>query len=85
MCLASLSQKEKKGEKSPTFLNDDLNFTDTILMGLDFIDDAVHNGCNDITNWFDFSKWRSTPVEPLGIENMENLVTVLYQTSTNVE
>ncbi len=51
-----MGQKEKKGEKSPTFLDDDLNFTDTDLMGLDSIDDAVLNGCNDITNPFNFSK-----------------------------
>ncbi len=54
-------------------------------MGLDSIDDAVLNGCNDVTNPFDFSKWRSAPVEPLGIENMENLAAILYKTSTNVE
>jgi hypothetical protein len=45
-------RKEKKGEKSPTFLDDDLDFTDAILMGLESIDDAV----NDVTNPFDFSK-----------------------------
>ncbi len=49
-------QKEKKGEKSPTFLGNDLNITDTLLMGLDSINDAVLNGRNDITNLFDFSK-----------------------------
>jgi hypothetical protein len=31
------SQKGKKGEKPPTFLDDDLDFTDTVLMGLDSI------------------------------------------------
>jgi hypothetical protein len=48
--------KEKKGEKSPTFLDEDLDFTDAILMGLDSIDNAVLNGCNDVTNPFNFSK-----------------------------
>ncbi len=32
------SQKSKKGETPPTFLDDDLDFMDTILMGLDSID-----------------------------------------------
>ncbi len=45
-------RKEKKGEKSPTFLDDDLDFTDAILTGLESIDDAG----NDVTNLFDFSK-----------------------------
>jgi hypothetical protein len=49
-------QKEKKGEKTPTLLADDLDFTDTVLMGLDSIDDAVLNGCNNFTNPFNFSK-----------------------------
>jgi hypothetical protein len=48
--------KEKKGEKSPTFLDNDLDFTDAILMGLDSIDDAVLNGRDDVTNPFNFSK-----------------------------
>ncbi len=54
-------------------------------MGLESIDNAVLNGCNDVTNPFDFSKWRSVPVELLGIENTGKLSTVLYETSTNVE
>ena len=48
--------KEKKGEKSPTFCDDDLDFTKAVLMGLDSIDDAVLNGRNDVTNPFNFSK-----------------------------
>jgi hypothetical protein len=48
--------KEKKGEKSPTFLDDDLDFTNAILIGLESINDAVLNGRNDVTNSFDFSK-----------------------------
>jgi hypothetical protein len=84
-CESQKGHKEKKGEKSPTFLDDDLDFTDTVLMGLESIDDAVLNGCNDVTNPFNFSKWRSAPLEPLSIENMGILATVLYKTSTNVE
>jgi hypothetical protein len=41
------SHKEKKGEKYPTFLDNNLDFMDAILMGLDSIDDAVLKGCND--------------------------------------
>jgi hypothetical protein len=44
--------KEKKGEKPPTFLDNYLDFTDAILMGLESIDNAV----DDVTNPFDFSK-----------------------------
>jgi hypothetical protein len=44
--------KKKKGEKSPTFLDDDLDFTDAVLMGLESIDNAGV----DVTNPFDFSK-----------------------------
>ncbi len=48
-----LSQKGKKGEMPPTFLDDDLDFRDTVLMGLDSID-ANLNRPDDITNLFDF-------------------------------
>jgi hypothetical protein len=48
-----LSQKGKKGETPPTFLVDDLDFTDTILMGLNSID-ADLNRPDDVTNPFDF-------------------------------
>ncbi len=48
--------KKKKGEKSPTFLDNNHDFTDTVLMGLESINDAVLNGRNDVTNPFDFSK-----------------------------
>ncbi len=44
--------KEKKGEKSPTFLDNDLDFTDAVLMGLE----SINNAGNDVTNPFDFSK-----------------------------
>ncbi len=52
---SQLIQKDKKGETSPTFLGDDLNFRDTILMGLDSIDDAVLKGPNNVTNPFNFN------------------------------
>jgi hypothetical protein len=51
-CEPQTGHKEKKGEKSPTFLDNDLDFTDAVLMGLESINNAV----NDITNLFDFSK-----------------------------
>jgi hypothetical protein len=44
----------KKGETLPTFLDDDLNFTDTLLMGLDSMD-ADLNRPDDITNLFDYN------------------------------
>jgi hypothetical protein len=49
------SQKGKKGKMHPTFLDDDLNFMDTVLMGLDSMDDAVLKGPDDVTNPFDFN------------------------------
>jgi hypothetical protein len=81
---SQLSQKGKKGERPPTFLDNDLNFTETILMGLISID-ADLNRPDDATNPFDFNMWRSTPVEPFGIKSTDSLETVLYKTSTNVE
>ncbi len=85
-CESQKGHKEKEGEKSPpTFLDNDLDFIDTVLMGLDSINNAVLNGHDDVTNPFNISKWRSAPVEPLGIENTGKLATVMYQTSTNVE
>ncbi len=68
----------------PTFLDDDLDFMDTILMGLDSID-ADLDRPDDVTNPFDFDMWWSTPVEPFGIKNTKSLETVLYKISTNVE
>jgi hypothetical protein len=47
------SQKGKKGEMHPTFLDDDLNFKDTVLVGLDSMD-ANLNRPDDVTNLFDF-------------------------------
>ncbi len=38
----------------PTFLDDDLDFTDTILMGLDSIDADLER-TDDVTNPFDFN------------------------------
>jgi hypothetical protein len=55
-CKSQKGHKEKKGEKSPTFLDDDLDFTNAVLMGLESINNAVLNGCDDVTNLFDFSK-----------------------------
>jgi hypothetical protein len=49
------SQKGKKREMPPTFLDNDLDFTDTVLMGLDSMDDAVLKGPDDVTNPFDFN------------------------------
>jgi hypothetical protein len=50
---AQLSQKGKKGEMPPTFLDNDLNFMDTLLMGLDSMD-ADLNRPDDVTNSFGF-------------------------------
>ncbi len=50
---AQLSQKGKKGETPPTFLDNDLDFTDIILMGLNSLD-ADLNRPDDITNPFNF-------------------------------
>jgi hypothetical protein len=65
MCLTSLTihvssvsprwVTKKKKEKSPTFLDNDLDFTDAVLMGLESIDDAVLNGRDDVTNPFDLA------------------------------
>ncbi len=49
------SRKGKKGETTPTILDNDLNFADTILMGLDSMDDAVLKGADDVTNSFNFN------------------------------
>jgi hypothetical protein len=51
---SQLSQKDKKGETSPTFVDDDLDFTDAVLMGLNSMD-ADLNRPDDITNQFDFN------------------------------
>ncbi len=56
---AKWSQKRKKKKRFPSFLDDDLCFTDTVLMGLDSID-ADLNRPDDVTNPFDFDKWQST-------------------------
>jgi hypothetical protein len=49
------SQKGKKRETPPTFLDNYLDFTDTILMGLDSMDDAVLKEPDDVTNPFNFN------------------------------
>ena len=64
-------------------MDNDLNFTDTILMGLNSIDADV-KGLDDIMNPFDFNKWRSAPVEPFSIENINSLENVLFKTSTDI-
>ncbi len=51
---SQLSQKGKKGETPHTFLDDDLDFTDTALMGLDSID-ADLDKPDDVTNPFGFN------------------------------
>jgi hypothetical protein len=78
-----LSQKGKKGETTPTFLDGDLDFTDTILMGLNSID-ADLNRPVDVTNPFDFDMQWFTSVESFSIENTNSLETVLYKTSTKI-
>ncbi len=70
------SQKGKKEEMPPTFLEDDLYFTGTVLMGLNSMD-ADLNRPDDITNPFNFNMWRSAPVEPFSIENTDSLLLVL--------
>jgi hypothetical protein len=50
---AQLSQKGKKGETPPTFLDDDLDFMDTVLMGLNS-KDADLNRPDDVMNPFNF-------------------------------
>ncbi len=50
---SKLSQKGEKKEMFPTFLDDKLDFTDTVLMGLDSIDADLKRP-DDITNPFNF-------------------------------
>jgi hypothetical protein len=50
---ARLSQKGKKGETPPTFLDNDFDFTDTVLMRLNSMDSDL-NRPDDLTNLFDF-------------------------------
>ncbi len=59
-------------------MDDDLNFTDTVSMGLDSID-ADLKGPDDVTNPFNFDKWQSTPVEPFSIKNTDGLENLLYK------
>jgi hypothetical protein len=47
-------QKGKKEEKSPTFMDDNLNFMDAILMGLNSMD-ADLNRPDDVTNPLHFN------------------------------
>jgi hypothetical protein len=48
------SQERKKGETPCTFLDDDLDFTDTIIMGLDSMDADLDRPDN-VTNLFNFN------------------------------
>jgi hypothetical protein len=48
------SQELKKGETPCTFLDNDLNFMDTVLMGLDSMD-ADLDRPDDVTNPFNFN------------------------------
>jgi hypothetical protein len=52
---AKLSQEGKMKEQFPSFLDDDLYFTDTILMGLDSIDADLKRPDN-VVNLFNFDK-----------------------------
>jgi hypothetical protein len=52
---AKSSQKGKKKETFCSFLDNNLYFTDTVLMGLDSIDADLKRP-DDITNPFDFDK-----------------------------
>ncbi len=80
---SQLSQKSKKGETPPTSLDNDLDYRDTVLMGLDSMD-ADLNRPDNIMNPFNFSVWRSMPVEPFSIKNTDSLETVLYEMSTDI-
>jgi hypothetical protein len=51
---SQLSQEHKKGETPCTFLDNDLNFMDTVLIGLDSMD-ADLDRPDDVTNPFDFN------------------------------
>jgi hypothetical protein len=52
---AKSSQKGEKKDMFLSFLDDDLNFTDTVSMGLDSID-ADLKSPDDVMNPFDFDK-----------------------------
>ncbi len=51
---SQLSQKGKKREAPPTFLDNDLDFVDTVLMGPDSINADLKRP-DDITNLFNFN------------------------------
>jgi hypothetical protein len=51
---SQLSQKSKKGKMPPTFLDNDLNFTVIVLMGLNSMDAGL-NRPDDVTNPFNFN------------------------------
>jgi hypothetical protein len=51
---SKLSQNSKKGKVSPTFMDDDLDFMDAILMGLNSMD-ADLSRPDEVTNSFDYN------------------------------
>jgi hypothetical protein len=67
----------------PTFLDNDLDFgkdfKDSVLMGLDSIDDADLNGIDEVMNPFDF-KWPVAPLEVFSTICTGSLETVLHKT-----
>jgi hypothetical protein len=48
------SQKGKKGDVSPTFMDNDFNFTDAVFMGLNSMDAGLSRP-DDVTNPFNFN------------------------------
>ncbi len=58
--MAKLGQKSKKKEAFPSFLDSDLWFYRHRLNGTQFHGCRPQNRPNDVTNPFDFDKWRST-------------------------
>ncbi len=64
-------------------MDNDLDFIDAILMGLNSMDADLKRP-DDVTNLFDFNMWWSAPVEPFIIKNTDSLENVLYKTSTDI-
>jgi hypothetical protein len=65
-------------------MDKDLNFMDVVLMGLDSIEAALSR-LDDVMNPFNFSMWRSAPVELFSIQNTNSLENILSEMSTNLE
>jgi hypothetical protein len=83
MGAVQVESKGWKRETSPTSMDNNLHFTDTVLMGLDSID-ADLKGPDDITDPFSFNKWWTAPVEPFSIKNTNNLENVLYEMKNDI-